>query len=85
MEIGKKLYLFDLEQINFSIVFPGIVSVGVGIVTKQKQLLVTSRFGKNVKLYTITNGCVDAIIKTGYKEEIYQVVISFYTFLHSMP
>ncbi|KAH3879824.1 hypothetical protein DPMN_003731 [Dreissena polymorpha] len=68
--------------------FPALkhrVSGGVCIVTKRKQLLVTSRFDKNVKLYTITNGCVDAIIKTGYKEEIYQVVISFYTFLHSMP
>ncbi len=50
MEIGKKLYLFDLEQINFSIVFPGIVSGGVCIVTKQKRTLKS--------LFTFYNSCV---------------------------
>ncbi|KAH3895892.1 hypothetical protein DPMN_020059 [Dreissena polymorpha] len=30
----------------------------------------------NVKLYNITNGCIDAMIKTGHKKEIYQVVVN---------
>ncbi|XP_052276288.1 uncharacterized protein LOC127875317 [Dreissena polymorpha] len=77
MEIYDKFYLFDLEKMDVSIVFPGrVVDTRVCILTKRKlvELLVTSRFGKNVKLYNITNGCIDAIIKTGHKKEIYQVV-----------
>ncbi|XP_052218615.1 uncharacterized protein LOC127833674 isoform X1 [Dreissena polymorpha] len=75
MEIYDQFYLFDLEKMDVSIVFPGrVVDTRVCILTKRKQLLVTSRFGKNVKRYNITNGCIDAIIKTGHKKEIYQVV-----------
>ncbi|KAH3896592.1 hypothetical protein DPMN_020770 [Dreissena polymorpha] len=62
IEIYDKFYLFDLEKMDVSIVFP--------------ELLVASRFGKNVKRYNITNGCIDAIIKTGHKKEIYQVVVN---------
>ncbi|XP_052225785.1 uncharacterized protein LOC127833674 isoform X2 [Dreissena polymorpha] len=77
MEIYDQFYLFDLEKMDVSIVFPGrVVDTRVCILTKRKQLLVTSRFGKNVKRYNITNGCIDAIIKTGHKKEIYQVVVN---------
>ncbi|KAH3862289.1 hypothetical protein DPMN_025255 [Dreissena polymorpha] len=77
MEIYDKFYLFDLEKMDVSIVFSGrVVDTRVCILTKRKQLLVASRFGKNVKRYNITNGCIDAIIKTGHKKEIYQVVVN---------
>ncbi|XP_052265109.1 uncharacterized protein LOC127867760 isoform X2 [Dreissena polymorpha] len=79
MEIYDKFYLFDLEKMDVSIVFPGrVVDTRVCMLTKRKlvELLVTSCFGKNVKLYNITNGCIDAIIKTGHKKEIYQVVVN---------
>ncbi|KAH3754311.1 uncharacterized protein LOC127846894 [Dreissena polymorpha] len=77
MEIYDKFYLFDLEKMDVSIVFPGrVVDTRVCILTKRKQLLVASRFGKNVKRYNITNGCIYAIIKTGHKKEIYQVVVN---------
>ncbi|XP_052257734.1 uncharacterized protein LOC127862579 [Dreissena polymorpha] len=77
MEIYDKFYLFDLEKMDVSIVFLGrVVDTRVCILTKRKQLLVTSRFGKNVKLYNITNGCIDDIIKAGHKKEIYQVVVN---------
>ncbi|KAH3785452.1 hypothetical protein DPMN_163542 [Dreissena polymorpha] len=77
MEINRKLHIFELEMMDVCVVFPGIVSrKRVRIVTKRKQLLVTSRGGKNVKLYNITNGCVDAIIKTGYTTDINDVVVS---------
>ncbi|KAH3692059.1 hypothetical protein DPMN_194936 [Dreissena polymorpha] len=77
MEINWKLHMFDLEMMDVCVVFPGIVSrKRVCIVTKRKQLLVTSRGGKNVKLYNITNGCVDAIIKTGYTTDINDVVVN---------
>ncbi|KAH3896478.1 hypothetical protein DPMN_020655 [Dreissena polymorpha] len=76
MEIYDKFYLFHLEKMDVSIVFPGrVVDTRVCILTKRKQL-VASRFGKNVKRYIITNGCIDAIIKTGHKKEIYQVVVN---------
>ncbi|XP_052226952.1 uncharacterized protein LOC127841866 isoform X3 [Dreissena polymorpha] len=45
MEIYDKFYLFDLEKMDVSIVFLGrVVDTRVFILTKRKQLLVTSRF-----------------------------------------
>ncbi|XP_052225399.1 uncharacterized protein LOC127840969 [Dreissena polymorpha] len=42
MEIYDKFYLFDLEKMDVSIVFPGrVVDTRVCILTKRKQLLVT--------------------------------------------
>ncbi|KAH3895797.1 hypothetical protein DPMN_019963 [Dreissena polymorpha] len=71
MYLDRKVYLFDLEKMDVCFVFPGIVSEqSVFRVTERKQLLVTSRGGKNLKLYNVTNGCVDAIIKTGHTKNI---------------
>ncbi|KAH3785932.1 hypothetical protein DPMN_164028, partial [Dreissena polymorpha] len=75
MGINRKLYLFDIEKMDVRIVFPGVVSTqSVCIVTNRKQLLVTC--DNNVKLYNITNGCIDAKIITGDKLDIKHVVVN---------